>query len=142
MIDWKFITDPHTIFSPCKIDNYIHSIVAIHSTVETNNKITTETRFYITSLPPDPEKLCHAIRSHWAIENILHWSLDMTFLNDQNRSRKDNAPANIMILQHISINILQHHKPKKGSLAGFRKTLGWNDSKIKNILNDLSKMLS
>lgn len=108
--DIQWLKDRHPLWQS------IHSIVAIDSIVELENATVTETRFYITSLPPEPEKLLHAIRSHWAIENSLHWSLDMTFNNDYNRSRKDDAPANIMILQQ--------NKPKRASITGLRKTLG------------------
>lgn len=134
--DIKWLQDRHPHWQS------LHSIVAIHSTVEIAGVISTETRFYVTSLPPNPDKLLKAIRSHWAIENTLHWTLDMTFLNDQNRSRKDNAPANIMILQHIALNILQQNKPKRGSISGLRKTLGWNDRKLLNIIASSFKIVS
>ena len=75
--------------------------------------------------------MLQAIRSHWGIENSLHWVLDMSFNEDCSRIRKDNAPQIAAILRHISINLLQHFKTQKtgfenASIKALRKICGWN----------------
>ncbi len=62
------------------------------------NKTTTEVRFYLSSLASNAEKIYQAIRSHWGIENSLHWTLDVTFCEDKSRIRKDNSPENFALL--------------------------------------------
>lgn len=69
----------------------IKSIIEIKSTRDIKDKITTETRYYISSMDVSAEKILKAIRSHWAIENSLHWILDMSFNEDYSRIRKENA---------------------------------------------------
>jgi predicted transposase YbfD/YdcC len=68
------------------------------------------------------------IRSHWAIENSLHWILDMSFSDDQSRIRKENAPYAIAIMRHIALNVLQLAKQERQSIKGLRKICGWNNS--------------
>lgn len=69
--------------------------------------VETETAYYISSLPNDPARLLTATRSHWAIENQLHWVLDVVFREDDSRIRAGNAPENMAVLRHISLNILK-----------------------------------
>lgn len=71
-----------------------------------------ETRFYITSLPADPAAILAATRAHWSIENNLHWQLDITFREDQCRTRKDFSPLNLSIVRHMALNILKREKSK------------------------------
>ena len=120
----------------------LNAIACIHSSRDIAGIVVHETRYFVTSMPSDPAQLLHAIRSHWAIENSLHWSLDMTFLDDQNRTRKDHAPMNMAIIRHIALNILQKNRPKRRSVSGFRKLIGWNDSFLRTLLSGLSKMSS
>lgn len=90
------------------------SVAAI--TAKTTNKktgaISAETRFYISSLPENPADLLAATRSHWAIENNLHWQLDVSFNEDKCRVRKDFEPHNLAIIRHAVINILKQDKSK------------------------------
>lgn len=72
----------------------------------------TETRFYIASLPPDPACLLDACRSHWSIENNLHWQLDVTFREDQCRTRKDHAAINLAMMRHVAFNLLKREPTK------------------------------
>ena len=66
-----------------------------------------ETRFYITSLEPDPKAILAGVRAHWAIENNLHWTLDVSFDEDRCRTRKDDSPLNLAIIRHAGFNILK-----------------------------------
>lgn len=86
----------------------------VKSIREEKKKITTENRYYVSSLTLQPIRILKAIRSHWAIENTLHWVLDMSFNEDYSRIRKENAPHIMAIFRHIGLNLLQ--TAKNGSL--------------------------
>ena len=90
-----------------------NSIGMVESVRTVNNKTTVETRYYICSLRSNAEKLGTSIRSHWGVENSLHWVLDVTFREDDCRIRKDNAPTNFAVLRRIAINLLSQEKSKK-----------------------------
>lgn len=70
------------------------------------------TRLYISSLPPDPARLLDASRSHWSIENNLHWQLDVTFREDECRTRKDYAAINLAMMRHGALNLLKREPSK------------------------------
>jgi predicted transposase YbfD/YdcC len=76
-------------------------------------KTTVETRYYISSLPNNAQILADSVRSHWGVENSLHWVLDVAFGEDDCRIRKDNAPQNFAVLRHIAVNLLGREKSKK-----------------------------
>ncbi len=88
----------------------IRSIIKIHS-VRESTKTTNDVRYYISSLEDTPEEVLKSIRSHWAIENTLHWVLDMSFNEDYSRIRKGNAPYAMAIIRHVALNVLQLAKP-------------------------------
>jgi predicted transposase YbfD/YdcC len=79
----------------------LRSIVRVCSTRTINDRSTSETRYYISSLPANAQKIAHAIRAHWGIENSLHWVLDMTFNEDYCRMRTDNAPEIMVSSSHF-----------------------------------------
>ena len=87
--------------------------VAYQRMRQTGNGMTGETRYFISSLPPDSTRLARAIRSHWEIENRLHWCLDVTFGEDASRVRKDYAPENLNIVRKIAMNLLRLSPVKK-----------------------------
>jgi predicted transposase YbfD/YdcC len=74
-----------------------------------------EVRHYITSLPPDPALMLHAVKSHWGIENGLHWVLDVTFDEDRCRTRKNHSALNLAVIRHVAPNLLRAN-PSKGSI--------------------------
>jgi predicted transposase YbfD/YdcC len=89
--------------------------VAATRTDKKTGESSTETRFYISSLPPDPARILAASRSHWSIENNLHWQLDVTFREDECRARKDYAARNLATLRKAVLNLLRR-EPSKISL--------------------------
>jgi predicted transposase YbfD/YdcC len=84
-------------------------------------------RYYLLSKYMSPKRLLHVTRSHWGIENQLHWVLDVHFAEDGNRARKDNAPENLAILRRLALNILRAH-PDPASLRRKIKRAGWDDA--------------
>jgi predicted transposase YbfD/YdcC len=84
-------------------------------------------RYYLLSKYTSPKRLLQISRSHWAIENKLHWVLDVQFAEDGNRARKDNAPENFAILRRLALNILRTH-PDSASIRRKIKRAGWDDS--------------
>ena len=90
----------------------LKSVVMIESERETDGKVEAETRFYITSLALLANALGPMIRSHWMVENGLHWVLDMIFRDDECRVRTDNAPFNLAIVKHSALNVLRTRKSK------------------------------
>jgi hypothetical protein len=101
-----------------------------------------------TFLPADGKTVGAAIRSHWGIENSLHWSLDMAFREDECRKRKDNSAENFALLRHITLNLLKQEKTCKrnsaGSsrlpivgircIAGKRLLAGWDTNYLEKVL--------
>jgi predicted transposase YbfD/YdcC len=106
----------------------------VESIRELGGKKGTETRCYITSLPADAEKFSEAVRRHWAIENELHWVLDVAFHEDDCRVRKGNAAENLAVLRHIALNLLKKEKSAKVGIANKRKMAGWDNRYLEKIL--------
>lgn len=115
----------------------LQTCVEVYSTREFKNKPSKkkeeECRYFITSLPPDPVKINHAIRQHWSIENSLHYVLDIAFRDDDSRIRRGNAPENIAIIKHAALNLLQKNKRPRESIKGLRKAASWNENRLTEI---------
>ena len=107
----------------------LNSVVMVESEQETDGKVETETRFYITSLVLIASALGPMIRSHWMVGNGLHSVLDMIFRDDECRVRTDNAPFNLAIIKHIALNVLRTCK-SKDSLRMRRKVAPWDENAL------------
>jgi predicted transposase YbfD/YdcC len=116
----------------------LKSVVMIESMRQTDNGVSSEKRYYISSLEPDSKKLAHAIRSHWEVENRLHWCLDVTFGEDANRTRKDHAPENLNIMRKITMNILRL-SPVKRSIVKKRLKAALNNDYLAEIMGIASQ---
>jgi predicted transposase YbfD/YdcC len=114
----------------------LKSIVMVRSTRETKKNVTVENRFYITNLSPDPKLAAHAIRSHWAVENNLHWTLDVAFREDASPIREKIAVENIGLVRKIALNLLQTVKKgfKDMSIPRLRKKSGWDNKTLETVL--------
>jgi predicted transposase YbfD/YdcC len=114
----------------------LNSIIEIESKREIKGEISTEKRYYISSLKSDPTKALRAIRDHWGVENKLHWVLDVVFNDDLSRIRKGNAPRNIAIVKKTALNLLRIIKKDKprASLKALRKCAGWDNDFLNTVL--------
>lgn len=111
----------------------LKGVVMVESTREIGDKIETETRFYITSLVWLACLLGPMVRDHWAIENSLHWVLDMVFRDDECRVRTDHAPANFTTIKHMALNLIQRVKGKQ-SIRASRKIAAWDDAYLASLI--------
>jgi predicted transposase YbfD/YdcC len=93
-------------------------------------------RYFLLSTILTTEQMIDVSRTHWTIENQLHWVLDVDFLEDRARSRKDNAPQNLALLRKLALNIARHH-PAKGSMAKKIKRAGWDDTFLLSMLGHM-----
>jgi predicted transposase YbfD/YdcC len=115
------------------------SVIKITATREfPNGKSTFEERFYISSMEPNKD-FNQYIRSHWEVENKLHWTLDMTFREDEQRKRAKHAAANFAIVRKIVLNILKKDK-SKGSIKGKRLKAAWNDNFLLGLLGKYERL--
>lgn len=111
----------------------LKAIVMVESSREISGKIEQETRFYITSLVMLACLIGPAVRGHWAIENGLHWVLDMLFRDDECRVRTNHAPANFTTIKHMAHNLLRKASGKS-SMRSRRKAAGWDDDFLASLV--------
>ena len=95
---------------------------------------TIEQRYYLLSLDGDVERFARSVRSHWGIENQLHWVLDMAFNEDASRVRKDHAPENLALIRHIAVNLLRQDTSTKVGIKAKRLKAGWDNAYLSRIL--------
>jgi predicted transposase YbfD/YdcC len=108
-------------------------LTRIESTTERGGKIETDTRYFLCSTRLSAKNIARVVRTHWHIENRLHWVLDVVFREDFARLRNDNAPANMAIVRHMAINLLRQATPTT-SLKNRRKRAGWNTNYLEAVL--------
>jgi predicted transposase YbfD/YdcC len=97
-------------------------------------KVERHTAYYISSLTGSAEQLEHAIRSHWEVENGLHWRLDIAFREDQSRVRVGHAAENFAVIRHIALNLLKTDKSKKIGVKSKRLAAGWDEAYLLRII--------
>jgi predicted transposase YbfD/YdcC len=98
-----------------------------------------EDRYHIASIT-GAKRVLRTVRSHWGIENELHWVLDIAFDEDRCRVRKDHGPENFALLRHIALNLLKQEKTCKRGIQGKRLLAGWNQDYLLKIIAGLSHM--
>jgi predicted transposase YbfD/YdcC len=116
----------------------LKSIVRIESSREfkNSNKATeTATRYYISNLEQESESFNKDIRSHWAIENKLHWTLDVAFGEDASRKRVGNSAQNFSILNKVALNLLKNEKTAKQGVKSKRFKAALDNEYLKKVLN-------
>lgn len=98
-----------------------------------NGKVTAEVRYYISSLGVGVKRFAHAVRAHWGIENSCHWSLDVTYREDDSRIRDQHLRENFAWLNRLTLSLLKQH-PGRESLAMKRRSCGWSDDFLLKVL--------
>lgn len=96
---------------------------------------TLEQRYYLVSLDGNVERFAQSVRSHWGIENQLHWVLDVAFNEDDSRIRKDHAPENMALIRHIALNLLRQDTVAKVGIKAKRLKAGWDNDYLAHILS-------
>lgn len=104
----------------------LRSVLRVDSERTVGDHTTHETRFFISSLPAEAAHLGRVVRQHWAIENGLHWVLDVAFQQDQTRIRTGHAPQNLAILHHIGLNLLKQDRTEQLGIKNKRLAAGWD----------------
>jgi predicted transposase YbfD/YdcC len=98
-----------------------------------------EDRYHIASIS-GAKRILWAVRSHWGIENELHWTLDLAFDEDHSRVRKDHGAENLAVLRHIALNLLKQEKTCKRGMKGKRLLAGWNQDYLLKVLAGLDHL--
>jgi len=129
------IDDPMIIASlnPKGAWKNLHSIGMVESERHIGQKVTKEVRYYLTSLS-DVHLFARAVRSHWGIENSVHWVLDVIFHEDLSRMRAGHSSHNFGILRHIALNLLRREETAKCSIHAKRLKAGWNTDYLEKVL--------
>ncbi len=112
----------------------LRSIAMVVCTHIVDGKESREVRFYISSLPSDAARILRAVRKHWAIENQLHWVLDVALNEERSRVRKDQSPENLAVLRHIALNLLKQEKTAKGGIHAKQLQAAWNQDYLLKVL--------
>ena len=121
----------------------LSSIAKVESIRYLNGQESIEQRYFISSLPGDDAKTFgEIIRTHWCVENQLHWTLDVVFDEDRCRVRKDNAPENLAVVRHLALALHNKHgkavqvngRMRKTGLANRRQLASWNRPFLLNLL--------
>ena len=111
----------------------LKSIGMVMSECLRNGKETVEIRYYISSLAVSVKRFATAIRSHWGIENSCHWSLDLTYREDESRIQNKHMRENFAWLRRLTLSLLKQH-PGRESVAMKRRSCGWSDDFMMEVL--------
>jgi predicted transposase YbfD/YdcC len=117
-------------------DLYALCLVCSERTV--GHQTQTEVRYYLGSWPGTAAQYLGVIRSHWGIENSLHWVLDVTFHEDANRTRKEHGPENVALLRRLAVSLLKQDQTRSGSIHNKRLQAGWDDDYLLRVLRSSS----
>ena len=112
----------------------LQSIAMVQAERRIGEDKTVKRRYFISRLASNAKQLLHAVRTHWGIENKVHWVLDITFREDDSRVRKGNGPQNFAVLRHIALNLLRQENTRQISIRAKRRLAGWNNDYLLKVL--------
>ena len=112
----------------------LKSVGLVESVREVEGKTTTERRYFLSSLSLGVETFARAVRSHWGVENKLHWVMDVCFREDQSRARAGYAAENLATLRRLALNLLRREKTKKRGIKGKQLNAGWDNAYLRKLL--------
>jgi predicted transposase YbfD/YdcC len=112
----------------------LRSFAMVESIREIGEERCCERRLFLSSIDPDARRFARACRSHWGIENSLHWTMDVTFREDESRARSGNAAENLAALRRLALNLLKTEKTQRISLRRKRLMAGWNRDYLQKVL--------
>lgn len=131
------ITDPAVIawLDPAQAWDGLCSIARVTATRRVGEQEpTTTTRYYLSSLPGNAKTIAHAVRSHWGIENQLHWVLDVAFREDENRTRRGHSAENLALIRKLALNLLRQEPTRKHGIKASRLRAGWDTDYLLRVL--------
>ena len=112
----------------------LHSVGMVESHRQVEGKTTVDRRYYLSSLPLGVETFARAVRSHWGVENKVHWIMDVCFREDQSRARAGYAAENLATLRRLALNLLKREKTKKRGIKGKQLNASWDHAYLLRLL--------
>jgi predicted transposase YbfD/YdcC len=112
----------------------LRSVGMVEAERQVGEQVTRERRYYVMSLAGNAQAFGRAVRSHWSIENGLHWVLDLAFEEDRSRMRKDHSQQNFVVLRHMALNLLKQERTAKCGIKARRLKAGWSEDYLRQVL--------
>ena len=128
-VDW--ITSPRSYPGEPGFTN-IKTLVKVQSRTEHHDRCSFDTRYFISSAPPNIERVAKAVRGHWSVES-MHWLLDVEFADDLSRYRTAHGTKNMAVVRRFALGLVRANK-RKGSVKTRRKSAGWDPNYLLEIL--------
>ncbi|MEH1988998.1 ISAs1 family transposase [Nostoc sp.] len=132
--NYAMLTGIQSRLDPDSVWSNFNSIGMVESVRQVGGKTTVETRYFITSLEDNAQQFANSVRSHWGIENSLHWVLDVALKEDDCRIRKDNAPQNFAVMRQIAVNLLGKEKRVKRGIKNKQFLAAMDNNYLERVL--------